>query len=153
MVVIGVSLASPSIRKVYDRAGYSNRFGSFQGIHEYSPLLVLLKRFAHGVAKGPAEIHGPGRLDLFGYFPLERYGYRGDAGLLDYALYQPHGLIAEPSGRGEDHKVDPVPPQQSGDSRGGLLQQPVEVSSHDMPHKTVAMGGRFTDKMAGCELL
>lgn len=112
-----------------------------------------MKRFAHGVAEGPVEIHGPGWLYLFSYFPLEGYGYRGNPGLFDYALYQPHGLIAEPSGRGEDHQVDPVPPQQGGDSRGGLSQQPVEVSSRDMPHETVAIGGRFSDEMTGGKLL
>jgi hypothetical protein len=75
---------------------------------------------AKGIAKGKWHKERPLRLDLLGNFAQQRNGDRRNAGILDSALNQSHGLVTHWSDGGEQHNVDPVGPQLTGNLRSIL---------------------------------
>ena len=68
-------------------------------------LLLYVKRLAHRVAIWPAKIKSPGWFHLFSYSPVQRNRDGRYADLLYSPLDQPHGLITENSGWGEQTDI------------------------------------------------
>jgi len=53
----------------------------------------------------PSQKNGPGRLDLLGIFPDDRYADCRDPLFFYFALYQSHGLIADASSGCQDNDI------------------------------------------------
>lgn len=79
-----------------------------QRIDKDRPLLLDSEGFAERMAERVTEIKSTGRLHLLRHLFLERDPHRRNAFYLDGTLEQTHGLVAQPSGRGEDDGLRPV---------------------------------------------
>lgn len=75
---------------------------------EHGPLLANLKGLPQGMSERPAQEHGSRGLHLFGILPHYRYADCRYACLLDGALYQTDGLIADASGRDKNYCVHTI---------------------------------------------
>jgi hypothetical protein len=103
-----VSMSAPP------EAGIDNltrRLDSIKGLEdfrEHGHVLFNLEGLPQRMAERPAQEDGPRRLYLLGILPYDRYAYRRDARLLDHALYQADGLIADASSGCEQDRVHTV---------------------------------------------
>jgi len=99
--------------------------------------LVCFKRFAQGVAEGLVHKNCSRWPDFLRILP-----HKGDAdgryaGGFNGALNQSHGLIADPSPRGQQHGVNAIARNHGGHFRGLFFRQIMDVAVHDMAHEAV----------------
>jgi len=97
------------------------------------------------MAESKAGIEGPWRFHLLGDGEVKGHRDGGDSLLLNYPLDQSHGLIAEPSDRGEEHGVHPVRFQESGHSRGRGSDEHLEMLPQDVAHEAEEPGSDGAD--------
>ena len=102
-LTIGISFPTPAKGKVDYGSRLIDPVERLQGSEQYGALLRDIPRFAERMTKGPAQVNGSWRLHLFGVIPNDRDADGGDPGPFNFPLDQPYGLIAEPSGRGQQH--------------------------------------------------
>ena len=143
----------PQIPRLQDSPRFGNGLQGLQRIEQDRPLLLHLEGFAEGMAEGVVKVQGSWRFHLLRHLFLERDPDSWNAFCLDGALKQAHGLIAEPSGRGEDDRVRTIAREKVGHLRRRLLYQGVHVRAVDVPHETIDEGSDPSDKPLGLELL
>jgi hypothetical protein len=102
-------MPSPTEWQVDDFTRRCNNIKGVQGFEDHGPLLQDVPRFTERMSEWPAQEHGSRRTYLLGEFPYDRYADGGNTGFFDLSLDQPHGLIADASGRRQQDHVDVVP--------------------------------------------
>jgi len=100
---------------------------------------------AHGMTEAKTGIESPRRLHLPGDSEVEGNGDGCDFLVLDDALDQSHGLIAETSDRGEEHGVHRVRLQGASDLRGGGPRERLEMVTLNVTHEAEQPGANRAD--------
>ncbi len=108
----------------------------FKGLAQDGGLLVYVARFAQRMPKRPVQENRTRRFDLFRIFTYDGDADRRDPNCFNAALNQSNGLIADTSGRGEQHGVNLVPFEHSGHPRRCIGREHIDVGPFDMAHKT-----------------
>lgn len=98
-------------------------------------LTEALVRKGYRMAQGKAGVDRPGRFDLAAYATGQRYRYCRDPFRFNGSLNQSNGLVAQASGRGEDHQVHAVVFQLAGHLRRRTHDQGVDVGRQDVAHE------------------
>ena len=109
-------------------------------------LLGAIARLAQRVAERPLQVHCARRAHLLGDLAQADERHGRDAGGLDRAGDQSNGLIADPSGRRQQHRVDAILLELAGHLRRGDLQQRLDMRL-DMAHEA---GARIS---SGCKAI
>lgn len=113
----------PAIAQLHDRTRGRDGLQSPQSIEQDHPLLGDMKGSPEGMAKRIAQVDRPGRPHLLRHL-LEEADSDGRNPLrLNRPLDQADGLIAQASGRSEEHSVHAVTRQASSHSGRGVLHQ------------------------------
>ena len=115
----------PGIRELEYCAGHGDLFGCSQAIKENVPLQIEIIEIAKGVAERMLDIQSSGRLHHLGDLPDERERYGCQSGLIEHALDQSHGLIADRSGGRQEDQVGVISLEFFGDFRRSLVDQRV----------------------------
>jgi hypothetical protein len=98
-------------------------------------LLIDVARLAQRMAKRPRQENRSRRFYLFCITAYQGYADRRDADCLDGTLDQSDGLIANASGRSEQHGVHPVLLEHTGHSGRGFAYQSIDMGPLNMAHK------------------
>ena len=130
-----VPVPPPGKRQVDNLARFPDGFDGFEGLEQNGALLGQIARFAQGMAEGPFEEDGAGRLDFFRVVPNDGDAHRRNALSFDFSLDQPHGLIADASGRGQQHQIDLVFLELAGNFRGARFDQGRYAAAVNMAHE------------------
>ncbi len=93
-------MTPPDIGQIDDGAGGVDGVQMFKTVQDNRALLDPVKRFAEGVAEGPAQKDAAWWLHLFGIVSDDGDTDGSDAGFFNNPLYQSHGLITDPSAGG-----------------------------------------------------
>lgn len=93
-------MSAPDVGQINNSAGCAYGIKLFQAVQNNPALLDPVKRFAEGVAEGPAQKDTARRLHLFSIVSDDGDTDGGNPCLLNNPLNQSHGLIADPSARG-----------------------------------------------------
>lgn len=133
-----VTHPTPGPGRVKDRPRRGGIVERPQRIVNHVYLLSQIAWLAKRVAKGPFEMHCSRRANLFGDLAQAGDNYCGYASRLNHAGDQSNGLIAETSGGGEQHGVDPLLLEHAGHLRRSGSEQRRNVGRLDMAHKAVA---------------
>lgn len=149
----GIGFPPPAIPRFENGAGGGDGRKGGQGLAQDRRLLVDVSGFPQGVAEGPAQEHGPRWFDLLCVFAHDGDAHGGDAGMFDDALDQSYGLIADPSGRGQQNRIHGVFVQQGGNPGGGLTDQRPDMAAVDVPHEAVVAFGQGADAAGRPHLL
>lgn len=131
-----VFLPTPAKGKIHDLSRRLNAGQGIQGMLQNDQLLGLVEGFAQGVAERPFEKHRTRRPNLFRIFSDNGKAHGGNAGPLDLPGDQPHGLIANPSARREQHGIDAVGLQFGSGPGGRLRHEGCHMVLVDMPHES-----------------
>jgi hypothetical protein len=109
-----------------------------QHIVDHAKLLRAIARRAQRVAERPFQMYCARRAHFLGDLAQtdDRDGW--DAGGLDGAGDQSHGLIADASGRRQQYCVDAILLELAGHLRRAGVQQRLNVRRLDMAHEAVA---------------
>jgi hypothetical protein len=137
-----IGLAPPGPTWLKDRAWLLDSVQGAQRVVNRAALLRAVKRLAQRVAEGPFQVDHPRRAHLFGdLFQTDDADGRNPGGL-DCAGDQSHGLVADSSGRCQQHRVDLFLLEHASDLRCCDAQQCFGVRRLDMTHEAVASGER-----------
>ena len=99
-------LPPPSPLWFDDSAGRANIAEGVQRIVNHATLLNALTRFAVGMAKWPFEVNSTRRPNFLGDLAQPDDADSGDSRGLNGACDQSNGLVADPSGWAEQHRID-----------------------------------------------
>ena len=130
-----LSLDMVEFREVRDRSGLSNLRKMLQPLHQDLPLKLLIKRITHGVAQRKSHQQSSRRLHTFGNRTVKRYGNGRNPLCLDGPLDQSHGLIAGPSGRRQEHGINPICFQHPCHFRACPIYKHFDMAAEDMAHE------------------
>lgn len=106
---------------------------SIQGLHivqqqtQQLQLPEALVGKAEGVAQGETGVQCAGWFDFLADAPGEGHRDGGDPRCLDGSLNQSHGLVAEPSGGGQDGDINTIVLEHLRDPGGGGVDQGVDM--------------------------
>lgn len=101
-------MSSPLEGQVYDFTGLLDAVERLKCFEQDGSLLWPVACFAQGMAKGPLEENRAGRAHFFAVITDYRHADGRNACSFNLSLDQPHGLVADPSGRGHQDNVDLV---------------------------------------------
>ena len=90
---------------IENRARLGDAVKRLEGHVENGRLLPDVARFAQGVPERPVQKNGTRRLDALRIGPVDGYADGRDAVAFDGSLDQSHGLMADASGRRQQHYV------------------------------------------------
>lgn len=125
----------PAKRQINNLTRCRDFIKSFQGLKHNGSLLLSLARLAKRMAKGPLQIDAARWLHLLRVFPNDGYAHGGNAGFLNFSLYQSHGLIADASSRCEQDQIHLILLESFCDIPGRLADQGGDVASVNMAHE------------------
>jgi len=99
-LVVVIIFPPPAKRQINNSARLFNLIKSPQGFKQYGPLLQNIAWLTDRMAKGPAQIYGARRFNLFSILSDDRNADGGNSDFFDFSLDQSDRLIADASGRG-----------------------------------------------------
>lgn len=118
-----------------DLTGCLHDFHIMQQKAQQLHLAEVLVGESKRVPQGKAGVHRPRRFDLAADAARKGDRYGGDAGCFDDPLDQSHGLVAQPSSRGQKDDVHGVLFEQTGDLRPCDVDQGLDVRRQDVAHE------------------
>jgi hypothetical protein len=140
-----VIMPSPAEGKIDDFSRRRDPVKCPECFEQHSPLLQDVPRLPERVAERPAQEDGAWRSNLLGEFSHDRYADGGDAGFLDLSLDQPHGLIADASGRSQQDQVDMVLAELFRHLLRRNSDQGRDVPAIDVAHERIMSCGQTAD--------
>lgn len=146
-------MTPPAEGQVDDLAWAGDGVEGLQSFQYHGSLLLDVASFTQRVPEGPFQKNAAWRLHFLGVFTHDRYPDSGDAGFLNLSLDQPHGLITDASGRGQQNDVDVICSQAQGNLFCTLFDKLRNVPAVDMPHKGKTLSGQGTNNPLIGELL
>ena len=137
-----IGLAAPGPARLPDSPWLLDCIERTQRVVDDAELLCAIERLAKWVAKRPFQMERAWRAHLLGnLFQTDNADSRNPGGL-DCASDQSHGLVADASGRREQHRIDLLLLELVGNLRRCALQERRDVRRLNMAHEAVAGGER-----------
>lgn len=140
----------PFVRKLDESPRCGCRFEQMERVQHDPGLSIPIKRLTGLVAEGKVHEDGAGRLDGDGDIEGGREHDGWNAGLLDGAGEQSHGLVTELSDRDQEGRINAHLPQPSDEVGRHLFLEP--CPREDPPHEGKSNRGEFTDEPLDLQL-